>query len=189
MPPPAYRLPADLRLGRVRLQVADLSRSIAYYERVIGLRTIATTDSSATLGPRGDDSREARLSAIRDAAGRIMDDRFVAEVPGTYTLIVYLFSVANEGFTATATLDSAEGALPEGEDDTSSLRFSPAVTLRAPGAGRDGGHESAMLRGMLSRAEGHRDRWQRSEAKPVWSPEWSDRRGSARSGSVERPTR
>jgi catechol 2,3-dioxygenase len=56
VPPPAYRLPADLRLGRVRLQVADLSRSIAYYEEVIGLRTIATTDSSATLGPHGDDT-------------------------------------------------------------------------------------------------------------------------------------
>lgn len=56
VPPPAYRLPADLRLGRVRLQVADLSRSIAYYEGVIGLRTIATTDSSATLGPRGHDT-------------------------------------------------------------------------------------------------------------------------------------
>jgi catechol 2,3-dioxygenase len=56
VPPPAYRLPADLRLDRVRLQVADLGRSIAYYERVIGLRTIATTDSSATLTPHGDDT-------------------------------------------------------------------------------------------------------------------------------------
>ena len=66
VPPPAYRLPADLRLGRVRLQVADLERSVAYYEQVIGFRTIERTDSSATLGPRGDD---IPLVELRERAG------------------------------------------------------------------------------------------------------------------------
>jgi hypothetical protein len=65
-------------------------------------------------------------------------------VPGAYTLIVYLFSVVNEGFTATADLESAPGALPQGEDDDSSIRFSPAVTLKAPGAGRDGEPSTAI---------------------------------------------
>ena len=52
--PPGYQLPADLRLGPVRLQVADLGRSIAYYQRVIGFRAIERGASSATLGARDD---------------------------------------------------------------------------------------------------------------------------------------
>jgi catechol 2,3-dioxygenase len=53
--PPAYRLPAATRLGRVRLQVADLDRSIAYYETVIGLRVIRREEAVATLGAHGTD--------------------------------------------------------------------------------------------------------------------------------------
>jgi catechol 2,3-dioxygenase len=55
-PPPRYQLPADLRLGPVRLQVADLKRSIGYYERVIGLRVLRREGSSATLGAHNDDT-------------------------------------------------------------------------------------------------------------------------------------
>ena len=35
--PPGYRLPAATRLGAVRLQVADLGRSLGWYRRVLGL--------------------------------------------------------------------------------------------------------------------------------------------------------
>ncbi len=38
--PPGYRLPDATRLGRVRLQVADLARSLAFYEGVLGLRVL-----------------------------------------------------------------------------------------------------------------------------------------------------
>ncbi|HJR65885.1 MAG TPA: VOC family protein [Gemmatimonadaceae bacterium] len=54
--PPRYRLPSDISLGRVRLQVADLARSVAYYERVVGFRTIAMSGSSAALGAHDDDT-------------------------------------------------------------------------------------------------------------------------------------
>ena len=54
--PPGYRLPAALRLGRVRLQIADLDRSLAYYQRVIGFRTIEKTRSRAVLGAVRDDT-------------------------------------------------------------------------------------------------------------------------------------
>lgn len=48
--PPAYRLPDATRLGRVRLQVGDLSRSIAFYERVLGLQaTRPDPDAGALL--------------------------------------------------------------------------------------------------------------------------------------------
>lgn len=51
--PPGYRLPDATRLGRVRLQVADLARSLAYYERVLGLRVISRDAASAALGAAG----------------------------------------------------------------------------------------------------------------------------------------
>ena len=48
--PLGYRLPAETRLGRVRLQVADLARSVGYYERVLGLRVITRGPATAELG-------------------------------------------------------------------------------------------------------------------------------------------
>lgn len=56
IPPPEYRLPAATRLGRVRLQVADLARSIAFYEDLIGLRVLDAPDECAVLGAQGDDT-------------------------------------------------------------------------------------------------------------------------------------
>jgi len=53
---PGFRLPQATRLGRVRLQVADLDRSIAFYENVLGLRVIERDASVAALGPVGDDT-------------------------------------------------------------------------------------------------------------------------------------
>jgi len=53
--PPHYRLPRDTHLGRVRLQVADLARSIAYYETVLGLRVHERDDATARLAPQNDD--------------------------------------------------------------------------------------------------------------------------------------
>jgi catechol 2,3-dioxygenase len=66
--PPAYQLPADLRLGPVRLQVASLERSIAYYERVIGLRVLARASSSASLGPS---DGHTVLAELRERVGAI----------------------------------------------------------------------------------------------------------------------
>jgi catechol 2,3-dioxygenase len=48
--PPGYRLPESTTLGRARLQVADLARSLSYYERVLGLRVLSRESSSTTLG-------------------------------------------------------------------------------------------------------------------------------------------
>ena len=55
MAPPHYRLPNRTRLGRVRLQVSDLDRSILYYRDIIGLRVLRSAAASAHLGPHGDD--------------------------------------------------------------------------------------------------------------------------------------
>ena len=47
LPPSGHRLPAAKRLGPVRLRVADLDRSIAFYEGVLGLRTLARAGADA----------------------------------------------------------------------------------------------------------------------------------------------
>ncbi|HEX4681224.1 MAG TPA: VOC family protein [Gemmatimonadaceae bacterium] len=53
--PPGYRLPDAAHIGRVRLQVADIERSIAYYETVIGLRVLGRSGAVAGLAAHGDD--------------------------------------------------------------------------------------------------------------------------------------
>ena len=47
---PGWRLPSRTRLGPVSLQVADLARSLEYYEMVLGLAPIDRTSASAVLG-------------------------------------------------------------------------------------------------------------------------------------------
>ena len=51
---PEYRLPSETTLGTVHLQIADLTRSVAYYRDVIGLRVLSSTLDSAMLGAHDD---------------------------------------------------------------------------------------------------------------------------------------
>ena len=48
---PGYRLPAATVVGAVRLLVSDLDRSIAFYERVLGFRTVERSTAAAALAP------------------------------------------------------------------------------------------------------------------------------------------
>lgn len=54
MPPQGYRLPEATRLGQVRLQVADLARSLAFYEQVLGLRVTAREGNRMSLAAQDD---------------------------------------------------------------------------------------------------------------------------------------
>ena len=54
LPPRGYRLPATIRLGEVRLRVANLGRSLDYYMKVLGMRVIERTETRASLGAHGD---------------------------------------------------------------------------------------------------------------------------------------
>src|SRR4051812_1105647 len=65
--PGGYRLPESTRLGRVRLQVADLDRSISFYEKVLGMRVIRRSDDSASLGSHGEDREIVHLRHLRTA--------------------------------------------------------------------------------------------------------------------------
>jgi catechol 2,3-dioxygenase len=53
--PSGFRLPDETHIGRVRLQVADLDRSVTYYENVLGMRTLSRSGRSVQLGAHGDD--------------------------------------------------------------------------------------------------------------------------------------
>lgn len=59
-------LPDDTHVGAVALQVADLTRSIAWYRDVIGARVLSHNGTHATLGAHGDD---ATLLALHEHAG------------------------------------------------------------------------------------------------------------------------
>jgi catechol 2,3-dioxygenase len=48
--PPGFRLPDETHIGAVRLQVADLQRSLDYYQKVLGLRVQSREPHSASLG-------------------------------------------------------------------------------------------------------------------------------------------
>jgi len=50
--PPTFRLPATARIGRVRLAVSELARSVHFYSDVIGLRVLEMEDRIAKLGPK-----------------------------------------------------------------------------------------------------------------------------------------
>lgn len=55
-------LPAALRLGRVELTVSDLDRSVAWYQRALGLRVHTREATAAELG----DGREAVIALVED---------------------------------------------------------------------------------------------------------------------------
>ena len=66
-PPPGYRLPARLALGPVRLEIADLARSISYYTKVLGLRVLEESAGRASLGPIGEQKVLVELNQVRGA--------------------------------------------------------------------------------------------------------------------------
>ena len=51
--PPEFRLPPATHVRAVRLQVADLVRSLAWYQRVLGFEVRARDERSASLGVPG----------------------------------------------------------------------------------------------------------------------------------------
>ena len=65
--PTEYRLPEATHLGRVRLQVADLDRSVAFYGQVLGLRVLGRTAETVSLGTHGEDREIVHLREMRSA--------------------------------------------------------------------------------------------------------------------------
>jgi len=66
--PRGFRLPSATRVGPVRLDIADLERSLDYYTRVIGLRVLDRGARHASLGAHGSVRPLVLLDERRGAA-------------------------------------------------------------------------------------------------------------------------
>lgn len=65
IPAPGRRLPAEMRVGRVRLAVADLERSLTFYRRVLGLGLLGSAGGRAALGaPRAPGAADAEEALV-----------------------------------------------------------------------------------------------------------------------------
>lgn len=100
--PPGFRLPDGLTLGPVRLEVADLARSIDYYQRVLGLRPIAQTSTTAVLAAQQDGVPLVELNERAGAApvpkrGRLGLYHFALLLPGREHLGRFLAHLAALG--------------------------------------------------------------------------------------------
>ena len=60
--PDGFRLPEGTRPGPVHLQIADLARSVEYYETTLGLRVLDQTSGGVTLGTLSGDTPLVRLT-------------------------------------------------------------------------------------------------------------------------------
>jgi len=89
---PGYRLPEAMRLGPVRLEVADLERSLDYYEKVIGLRVINRAGRTVALGPVDENTVLVGLSEVLGAAPHQYNERL-----GLYHFAILLPSRAALG--------------------------------------------------------------------------------------------
>ena len=81
--PDGYRLPDRTHIGTVRLQVADLERSLEYYQQVLGLRVLSNAPRQAALGTDG---------ATRPLV-ELFEHRGVQPVPRGGLLGLYHFAV------------------------------------------------------------------------------------------------
>lgn len=89
--PGGFRLPAGTRLGRVRLQVADLERSLGFYEHTLGLRVLRRDAAGAMLGSHGSDTPLVELRRLAGARpmtprGRLGLYHFAILLPGRASL-------------------------------------------------------------------------------------------------------
>ena len=117
---PAARIDPDTTLGPVRLTVAELDRSRAFYERAIGLRASDRDDGTLALGPAG----EPPLIELRgDSAAPRLNRR----APGLYHLAILVPTRRDLAF-ALARLAQAHWPL----DGASDHRVSEALYLSDP---------------------------------------------------------
>jgi catechol 2,3-dioxygenase len=112
--PPGYRLPAATRPGPVRLDVASLDRSIAYYRELIGLQPIREGGGKAELGA-GDEVlvvlREVSGARPSPAGGRPGLYHFAILVPDRSTLGRFVSHLAEKGVRAGAADHAVSEAL------------------------------------------------------------------------------
>ena len=105
--PPAYRLPADLRLGEVSLQITNLDRSLEFYQRVLGLRVLQRDERSASLAVADDEQslvllREHPHVSTGSGGGRLGLYHFAILLPDRAALGRFVAHLAEIGARAGA---------------------------------------------------------------------------------------
>lgn len=100
--PPGFRLPPETRLGRVRLQVSDVERSLDYYRNVLGLRVLRRDGRDAVLGAHGGDRALIELHQRAGArpvprSGRLGLYHFAILLPDRAALGRFLTHLASIG--------------------------------------------------------------------------------------------
>jgi catechol 2,3-dioxygenase len=100
--PAGFRLPDATRLGPVRLQVADLARSLAYYCDLLGLRVLGSESETAVLGSQAEDVPLIELwqrwgAAPAPLRGRLGLFHFAVLLPSRADLGRFLRHVAEQG--------------------------------------------------------------------------------------------
>ena len=99
--PTAYRLPEATRLGRLRLQVTNLARSLDFYTSVLGFRVLAQRADAIELGAAGDDRviLELRAGATKPVpqGGRQGLFHFAVLLPNRAALGRFLVHLVNIG--------------------------------------------------------------------------------------------
>jgi catechol 2,3-dioxygenase len=64
--PAPSRLPGGAHIGRVRLRVADLERSLTFYRDVLGLQVQRESGGSLSLASRQGDAKESDVTGLRE---------------------------------------------------------------------------------------------------------------------------
>lgn len=103
--PREYRLPESTRLGSVRLQVADIERSLLFYARVLGMCVIRGSADSVGLGPLGKEREIIHLRQQRSARpvpkrGLLGLYHFAILLPDRASLARFVAHLAEIGVTA-----------------------------------------------------------------------------------------
>jgi catechol 2,3-dioxygenase len=159
-----FRLPEETRVGRVRLQVGDLERSLEFYQGVIGFRAITREEGRALLGAEGSD--EILLEIVERPGARAVPRRgllgiyhFAVLLPGRAELGRFLRHVAElpvhvgasdhgiseatylvdpDGITIEVYRDRLRSEWPRVDGEI----FAGNLPLDFAGIMRDGGHQS-----------------------------------------------
>lgn len=164
--PREYRLPESTRLGSVRLQVADIERSVLFYAQVLGMCVIRGSADSVGLGPLGKEREIIHLRAQSSAR----------PVPKRGLLGLYHFAILLPDRASLGRLVKhlAEIGVPAGMSDHS---VSEAVYLTDP----DG-------LGIEVYADRPRDAWRYDEQQLYMSTDHLDVDDLVRSAGGERWT-
>lgn len=102
MAPPGYRLPDEISLGTVVLQVSDVARSRAWYERVLGLHALQASERSVLLGARDGavpliELRGGATSALTSHASRLGLFHFAVLLPDRPSLGTFIRHLGEVG--------------------------------------------------------------------------------------------